>query len=95
MPSICAKVRIVGTLRNQTSIKGSLRRELSIAGHVVVPHLLGEVYTGTYVVTPDVDEQVLPTQYKQLERDITVKSIPYFDVSNTSGGRTVYIGSEV
>ena len=52
-------------------------------------------YEGDYVVTPKVVEQTMPTQDKVMLRDVTIKSIPFFDVSNTSGGSTVYIGSEV
>ena len=54
-----------------------------------------ENYEGTYVVTPKVEAQVIPTANKFLANDMTVKSIPYYEVSNTSGGSTVYIGKEV
>lgn len=52
-------------------------------------------YTGPYEATPKVTAQTLPTKDKLLAQDVTVKEIPYFDVSNTSGGSTVYIGNEV
>ncbi len=53
------------------------------------------VYDGTYVATPKTTEQVLPTKDKVLRDDIAVKAIPAFSVSNTSGGNTFYIASEV
>lgn len=53
------------------------------------------VYSGEFVVTPAVDAQTIPTAQKFVENDITVKAIPYFNVSNTAGGSTVYIGNEV
>jgi hypothetical protein len=61
----------------------------------VTEYVGGELYDGEYVATPKVDEQTMPTKDKVLIDDVTIKSIPFFDVSNTSGGSTVYIGSEV
>ena len=52
-------------------------------------------YTGDYVVTPKVDEQILPTENKLMEDDVTIKAIPFYNVSNTAGGSTVYIGKEL
>ena len=53
------------------------------------------LYDGEYVVTPSVNEQVLNTAKKNLNEDIKVKNIPYFEVSNNAGGTTVTIGNEV
>lgn len=52
-----------------------------------------EYYTGGYDVTPRVDSQSLATKDKLMKDDVRVQSIPYFDVGNTSGGSTVYIGT--
>ena len=52
-------------------------------------------YIGEYEVTPKVMEQTLETENKRMTEDLTVKKIPYFEVSNLTGGNTVYIGSEV
>lgn len=49
-------------------------------------------YEGTYEVTPKVTEQTLPTAQKFLARDVTIEKIPYFEVSNNSGGTTASIG---
>ena len=54
-----------------------------------------ERYDGDYIVTPKVTEQTIPTKEKLMVDDMTVKSIPFFSASNTSGGNTVYIGREV
>lgn len=51
-----------------------------------------EVYRGDYIVEPDFTEQVLATKNKMLTDNVTVKAIEVQRVSNTSGGRTVYIG---
>lgn len=53
------------------------------------------VYEGEYNVTPKIETQTLPTKEKVMADDIKIKAIPFFNVSNTSGGSTVYIGKEV
>lgn len=55
----------------------------------------GKVYEGEYEITPKVAAQTMPTSGKVMADDVTIKSIPFFNVSNTSGGSTAYIGSEV
>ena len=52
-------------------------------------------YEGEYEVIPKITEQTLPTAQRLLEEDVHIKEIPYFEVSNNSGGNTVYIGNEV
>lgn len=52
-------------------------------------------YTGAYAVTPSDTGTTLPTAQKRMEKDVTVHPIPYFCVSNSSGGDTVYIGGEI
>lgn len=54
------------------------------------------LYDGTYEVTPSADNvQTLKTSQKFMNGDVVVSKIPYFDVSNESGGTTVYIGEEI
>ena len=52
----------------------------------------GEAYKGQYEVTPTVKGLTLPTKERVLEEDIKILEIPFFNVSNTAGGSTVYIG---
>lgn len=52
-------------------------------------------YEGEYEITPTVDAQTMPTKDRLMEDDVTIKSIPFFEVSNTSGGSTVYIAKEI
>ena len=54
-----------------------------------------EEYEGAYEVTPKVEQQTLPTKDKHMTDDVTIKSIPFFSVSNETGGNTVYIAREV
>lgn len=56
---------------------------------------LHEPYAGSYEVTPRVDAQTLATKQKFMQEDLTIKEIPFFNVSNTAGGSTVYIGREI
>lgn len=51
-----------------------------------------EIYRGDYIVEPDFTEQVLATKNKMLTDNVKVSAIEVQRVSNTSGGRTVYIG---
>ena len=55
----------------------------------------GEPYDGSYEVTPKVSAQTLPTANKLMLDDVSVRAIPYFDVSNPAGGNTIYIANEV
>ena len=53
-------------------------------------------YDGEYQLTPSAkSEQTLETAQKFLTKDVTVIRIPYYDVGNAAGGRTVYIANEV
>lgn len=55
----------------------------------------GDPYAGDYTVTPKVDAQTMPTKNKVMLDDVTIREIPIYEVSNNSGGRTVYIAKEV
>lgn len=63
--------------------------------HVVTEYVGGELYQGAYDVTPKVDPQTMATKGKVMNDDVTIKAIPFFEVSNTSGGNTVYIAKEI
>lgn len=55
----------------------------------------GEPYVGGYEVTPKVAQStVLETANKVLAKDVTVKKIPQFEVSNEADGKTLIIGEE-
>lgn len=64
-------------------------------GEVHIVKDVGEAYKGDYDVTPKVGEQVLPTKDKYMVDDVTINPVPIFEVSNTSGGNTVYIAEEM
>lgn len=54
-----------------------------------------EYYRGEYIVTPKMFEgTVLPTKEKMMADDVTVLEVPYYEVTNETGGTTVYIATE-
>lgn len=71
---------------------GTPAASVSVTGPVVAAH--GEEYTGPTTVTPSGSVQTLPTARKYLAQDITVREIKRWDVGNSSGGTTVFIGEE-
>lgn len=71
---------------NKFSLKGDI--EIGIASDI-------EVYKGPFTITPNPLHSVnIATKNKFLEKNITVKKIPYFEASNLYGD-TVYIGDEL
>lgn len=67
------------------------RQEIEVANSISTQ--LPE-YEGEYCVTPSAEENItLGTSDKVLRDDITVKKIPYAEVSNNKGGITATIGN--
>lgn len=53
------------------------------------------IYDGAYEITPSAStEQTLMTSGKMMDADVKVNKIPYAEVTNSSNGTTVTIGSE-
>ena len=74
--------------------KSDLQVNLGEVQHVT-EYIGGEPYDGEYIVTPKISGQSLPTKNKVLVDDVTIKEIPFYNVSNASGGNTVYIGDKI
>lgn len=63
--------------------------------NVVLISVEGKKYEGEYDITPSTyNDQVLATRNLVMTRDVTVRKIPQFEVSNTSDGKTLIIGEE-
>lgn len=63
--------------------------------NVVLISVEGKKYEGEYDVTPSTyNDKVLATRNLVMTRDVTVRKIPQFEVSNTSDGKTLIIGEE-
>lgn len=54
--------------------------------------VVAETYKGEYEVTPGVSDVFLYTKDKLMEDDVTVHPVPFYEVSNPSGGNTITIG---
>ena len=93
----CCKVKI--TVNPQETVKVRSGHEGAVqvkVGKCVAVYNDAPVYKGEHVVIPKADAQtVLETAEKLLLENITVTKIPYYETSNSAGGDTVYIGSEV
>ena len=58
-------------------------------------NVVGEKYEGDYDVTPSTSkDKMLATRNLVMTKDVTVRKIPQFEVSNTAGGKTLIIGEE-
>lgn len=58
-------------------------------------NVVGEKYEGDYDVTPSTyNDRVMATRNLVMTKDVTVRKIPQFEVSNTAGGKTLIIGEE-
>lgn len=85
---------IVGTLNKIASLKGFLTCNNVLTGSLSIG-LLGESYTGEYTVVPKAyNDQVLETQGLNMQNDVTVTKVPYYEVSNPRGGVTIYIAED-
>lgn len=67
-------------------------KKIPLEVNVNVASSVGETYKGKYQVVPSVLEQTLETKNKYLIDNVTMSQIPYYTVSNESGGNTVTIG---
>jgi hypothetical protein len=66
--------------------------DLEIDEIVEVINLEGDIFDGSYIYTPKFIQQIIETRNKTLKDNITLEAIEVARVSNTSGGKTVYIG---
>lgn len=84
---------LVGIIKPSGSLSGSIRPNANLIGRVAmsVDH---EYYIGEYDVTPKIKSQVLETRDKLMSDDVTVRAIPFYEVSNPQGGTTFIIGGD-
>lgn len=81
------------SIASKQSLKGFLVVKERVSGIVNVGGTIKqEPYTESYEITPSIESQILKTKNKTMTDDLTVKSIPYAEVTNTSNGITVTIG---
>lgn len=63
--------------------------------NVVLISVEGKKYEGEYDITPSTyNDKVMATQNMVMSKDVTIRKIPQFEVSNTADGKTLIIGEE-
>ncbi len=82
---------LCGYLDEKGIITGQLIDPEEITG-VLEYQPFAETYEGIYEVTPKIAPQILKTQGKRMEKDVSVTGIPISVVENQSKGNTVFIG---
>lgn len=83
MSALSPVPQLIGTLSAPNSLRGTLAKN----AYDPLP------YDGEYEVVSKIDwDETLDTAKKYLSRNIVVKAIPYAEVSNEYGGKTVTIG---
>lgn len=88
--SLQGQIALNNSLAGYLSNNASLHGELSSGAIVVIPE---DPYIGDYVVDSTVlSDKILKTKNKVLMDNVTIKPVPTYEVSNTSGGYTFYIG---
>lgn len=94
--SINSKMALQGVVAAKQTLIGAVTGKQQLSASVNVGGTIRpESYKGEYEVTPTTSAQILETSQKFLEDDVTVKEIPYAEVTNLANGITVTIGSEV
>ena len=86
------------SIQSSVTLTGEVQASATIIGTVAISGGGGSgesvpIYEGPYESVPSVKEQILTTKRKLMINDITIRKIPYFEVSNTSGGITASIGN--
>lgn len=76
------------------SLSGAIQESINLRGSLILPAIIQEsdYYSGSTDVIPSEKEQILYTEGKTLIDNIFVRPIPYAEVSNDYGGKTVTIG---
>lgn len=85
---------------NTTELIAVLETECEIEAHIYDTIVVSSVaeeerYTGPYLVEPSCSEQILKTTGKYMTENVNVHRIPFYEVSNASGGTTVIIDKPI
>ena len=80
---------IVGTLCKSESLVSTLSKDKELIA--ILSTRIENQYNGSYVFTPSKEDQTIDTDYRLLTQDLTIKGIPYYEVSNEHG-ITIIIG---
>lgn len=87
-------IELRGRIIPEQLLSATMSSSVALKGNLYMP--IGYVdYAGTYEVIPKITEQILETQDKRMAKNVTIREIPFYEVGNSSGGNTIYIGNEV
>lgn len=93
MEALTKPSQLQGSLSETPSLTGILSTQPTLSAVLLRNNYDADEYEDEYEVVSKVNEdEILNTAKKYLRNDIVVKAIPYAEVSNLSGGRTVTIG---
>ena len=85
-----------GTLVGTHGLTGQLMQEAYLVGNLATAYVsASSKYEGEYEVTPTVEGLTLDTRDKYMTDDVKIRAIPFYEVSNQSGGNTVYIAGDL
>lgn len=85
------QVRVAQQSAVSVRIARAVPVRVDVAGTAVVGAL---EYNGPYDITPLFSAQTLPTAKRLMPRNLTIKKIPQYEVTNDSNGYTLIIGEE-
>lgn len=85
------QVRVAQQSAVSVRIAGAASVRVDVTGTTVVG---APEYSGPYDITPLFSAQTLPTAKRLMQRNLTIKKIPQYEVTNDSNGYTLIIGEE-
>ena len=85
------QVRVAQQSAVSVRIAGAASVRVDVTGTAVVG---APEYAGPYDITPLFSAQTLPTAKRLMQRNLTIKKIPQYEVTNDSNGYTLIIGEE-
>ena len=85
--------KLYGSVITKQHINGSVILKQSVQGILSLPYSMNR-YTGKYEVTPTIEGERLETANKMMVDDVTINPIPYQEVPNIQGGKTITIAYE-
>ena len=85
------QVRVAQQSAVSVRIARAVPVRVDVAGTAVVG---APEYAGPYDITPLFSAQTLPTAKRLMQRNLTIKKIPQYEVTNDSNGYTLIIGEE-
>lgn len=84
---------IKGRIFSGGTLRGKLDNNAEVNGYI--DHAKTKPlpwYEGDYELTPVWENVTIETKQKSMQEDVTMQAIPYAEVDNLAGGKTVIIG---